>query len=202
MAKKGFDLNGLLAQAEKKEEKKGSKVPVISVDKITMKLVDDFIVAKEAVDNATAEMKLKEAELLEKVTPIRTGMCRNTYVPSVAVEGLESEQMVNVVWSANYCKMDRAAVEQAKTILQDRFDAFFNENVTIALKDGIGDAELTEVIKAVGQDRFLKFFQVTREVKPMRQYTEQFYKDGVFTADEKAQLATVAVQYKPAVKTK
>ena len=191
--KEVFDLNSILSTASvSKDKKAASKVPVLSVPKETEALVTEIRGLKDEIDSLKSMFELKEAELREK-------LCMSGYVSSVKIPDSENLSVL-LSWKDAYTKIAMDATAMIQDIVGDeKYPQFFQPDMTITVKD-VSEGALTELIKAVGADRFAEYFEVDRSLKPTSRYTTEYF--VAFTGEQREKLSQYVRQYKPALKTK
>ncbi len=198
--KEAFDLNSILSTASVSKDKKAtSKVPVLSVPKETEALVTEIRQIKEELDSLKSIFELKEAELIKTIAPLREKLCMSGYVSSVKIPDSENLSVL-LSWKDAYTKIAMDATAMIQDIVGDeKYPQFFQPDMTITVKD-VSEGALTELIEAVGADRFAEYFEVERSLKPTSRYTTEYF--IAFTGEQREKLSHYVRQYKPALKTK
>jgi hypothetical protein len=196
----GPDLDAVLGSAESKEAKASkSKVPVLKVDGKTQATVTRLRRLKEEIESLQSEFDMLKGELVGVAAPLRAELCASGYVSSVRVPGTEGLS-VSVSWSNAYSKIPLGSGPDIEGVVgEERFGDFFFTDMEIKVKD-FSEESLTELVEAVGAERFARFFEVKRWLKPTERYTTEFF--TAFTPEERERLAPVVRQYSPSVGTK
>jgi hypothetical protein len=197
---KVVDLDSVLGSAESKEAKASkSKVPVLKVDGKTQTTVTRLRKLKEEMDSLQSEFDMLKGELVGVAAPLRAELCASGYVSSVRVPGTDGLS-VSVSWSNAYSKIPLGSGPEIEAVVgEERFGSFFFQDMEIKVKD-ISEESLMELVEAVGPERFARFFEVKRWLKPNERYTTEFF--TAFTPEERESLAPMVRQYSPSVGAK
>ncbi len=197
----GFDLNAVLAgaTAPKASKSKKSAVPVLVVGDDVKKLVTRVREVKEELDSAESMYETLGAELIAKVAPLREDLCRKAYQSSVRIPDAKGLS-VGISWADKYCAIPSENEEALRAIAGDAYDDYFTGSIEVSVRD-ISEESLTELVKAVGPERFARFFSVTKTIKPATRFTQEQF--NVFTPEQRQQFIISGVkQFKPSIKVK
>lgn len=180
------------------EKKSGStsKVPVLQIDEDTKKLVKEIREIKEEMDNIEAQFKLKEAELIEKVKPLREKICQQAFTSSIKIPSSDNLSIL-MSWKHAYSKVKMDMKAALDTMTGGRFSEFFAVKMEITTRSN-DENSLKELIGLVGKENFPRFFNVERWIAPTERYTSEFF--TAFEPKHRAELSAAVRQYKPAIK--
>lgn len=197
-----FDINAILGGAAKPQESKsGSKTPVLTVGDDVKEIATKLRTVKGELDSAEAQFELLKSELVEKVTGARAELCKTGYHSTVRVPDAQGLS-VSVTWSGSYSKVGIEKKDAIEGVVGERFEEFFSLVNEIKVRpEACGNQEmLTELIAAIGPERFAQFFEVSRTIKPTERYTTEFF--TAFDEEQRTALSQVVKQYSPSIKTK
>lgn len=194
-----FDVNSIIAGAAKpKTNGSKSKVPEVSVPPETQELMLEVRKIKEEIESLESIFSMKEAQLIEQVSPLREDLCLQGYVSSIKIPDTEN-QLSTLSWKDAYSKVDIGNAETLSNIVGSKYPEYFATQLDITVRD-TSEASLSELIQLVGPEQFAKFFEVERNIKPTPRYTTEFF--TAFKPEERTALKSIVRQYKPALKVK
>lgn len=196
-----FDLDHVLAgaQAAPKDAKGKSKVPVLSVSPELKAQAAKLREVKEELDSLESQYETLSAEMIEKVSPLRESLCRQGYVSSVRVPDTKG-MSIGISWADKYTKIPAENEAALRKVAGDRFSDFFVPDLVVTVKD-ISPESLTEIVKAIGPERFAQFFAVEKSFKPNSRFTQEQF--TAFTPEQRQQMAQAGVkQFKASIKVK
>lgn len=160
------------AAGKKSPAKKKSSTPTIQRDDLG-EAIDKWLEADKMAKDGKALKEQAEAVILPEVEDERIKKCREDgeHHSSLKVNG-----MVTVSARNSYSKIE-ATEENEETLkgaVGDRFDEFFKEKTSVALKSSLLDDEsaMGKIIEAVGEENFERFFDVKQHIE----VTEAFHK--------------------------
>lgn len=195
--KEAFDVNSIIAGAAKpKTNGSKSKVPEVPVPPETQELLTEVRKLQEEIKSLKNICEMKEAQLIERVAPIREDLCLQGYVSSIKMADTEN-RFSTLSWKDAYSKVDVGNSESLAQIVGSKYPEFFTTALNITVKDTSEDA-LQELISLVGPEQFARFFEVERNIKPTPRYTTEFF--TAFKPEERTALRQIVIQYKPALK--
>lgn len=212
-----MDLDALIdGSASTGNKTKKSDTPVMDVgNKEHLELIARWTKASKQIDAAEAEM----ADVEEKFTPIVA-----TFHTKALVGLKEVPSTVKVVSTAGNLMVDIAKCQYKKIPTTDKskltaifdpsdvpstptpvFDSLFTKTTEIKLTaDALKDREiLTKLIKAVGEENFKKYFEVTTNLTPTVVFHQSRFLDA--NLGPKIKLAIeqgIVTPYKPSFKAK
>jgi hypothetical protein len=197
----GFDLGAVLAGATVPKESKAKKssAPVLVVGDDVKILATRVREVKEQLDSAESMYETLGAELIGKVSPLRDDLCKKSYQSSVRVPDTKGLS-IGISWADKYCAIPPENEDALRDLAGETYADYFTSSIEVSVRD-ISEESLTELVKAVGPERFARFFSVTKTVKPTTRFTmEQF---NVFTPEQRQQFTLAGVkQFKPSIKVK
>lgn len=188
------------AVGAKKVAPKKSNVPVIEIsdekDAARVEaLVSQWFKAKMEREDADSTMKLKAADIMKVIEPIREDMCRKQYHTSVKIEGENDNEEATAIWAAKFSEITESDRNALETILGERFGDYFEtvyqtdipESVYEKLQEELGEKGFQKMLSVLNQAQCIK-----KATKPNTRYVEDFFKDDVFTDEQKLFLKTHA----------
>ena len=194
-----FDVNSIISGAAKpKTNGSKSKVPEISVPPETQELMTEVRKIKEEIESLESIFSMKEAQLIERVSPIREDLCLQGYISSIKIPDTEN-RLSTLSWKDAYSKVDIGNAETLSNIIGSKYPEYFATQLNITVRD-TSEGSLSELIQLVGPEQFAKFFEVERHIKPTSRYTTEFF--TAFKPEERIALKSIVRQYKPALKVK
>ena len=198
----GFNLADVLAgaQAAPKDAKGKSKVPVLMVSQEIREKAARLRQLKEELESTESMYDTLAAEMVEQVGPLREDLCRRQgYLSSVRVP--DSKGMsIGISWSDKYSKIPAANEPALRDLTGDRFSEYFTAAMAVTVKD-ISEESLTEIVRAIGPERFASFFEVERSLKPTSRFTQEQF--TVFTPEQRQGFLQAGVrQFKASIKVK
>ncbi len=196
-----FDLTAVLAgaTAPKASKSKKSTVPVLVVGEDVKKLATRIREVKEKLDSSESEYEILGAELIGKVAPMRDDLCKKSYQSSVRVPDSKGLS-VGISWADKYCAIPSENEDALRDLAGEAYDDYFTGSIEVSVRD-ISEESLTELVKAVGPERFARFFSVTKTIKPTTRFTQEQF--NVYTPEQRqAFIAAGVKQFKPSIKVK
>ncbi len=198
----GFSLTDVLASATvvKKDAKSKSKVPVLTVSDGIKAQAARIREIKEQLDSLETEYETVSAEVIQAVSPLREALCKQQgYLSSVRVPDSKGLS-IGISWADKYCKISPENEDAIREIAGERFDDYFTTELVVTVKD-ISEESLTEIIKAVGPERFAQFFAVEKSLKPTSRFTQEQF--TALSDEERKQFLQSGVKpFKPSIKVK
>lgn len=196
----GFNLDDVLAgaTAPKASKSSKSKVPVLTVSKDLQDKAARIREVKNQLDSLESQYETLSAELVQGTAPLRESLCvKQGYTSAVRIpdgKGLS----VGVSWADKYSKIPAENEKPLVSIAGDKFDDFFKVDMVVTVRD-ISEESLKEIIKAVGPERFARFFAVEKTFKPTTRFTQEAF--TTFSAEQRRKFTEAGVkQFKPSVK--
>lgn len=196
---KEVDINSILSSAVKGETKTKSTIPVVGTSETVAKNVDKIRELKEQLDSIQTMLDLKTAELVESVKKDREILCRQNYTSSIKVAGTKGTT-VTLTWKDAYSKIGTENELTLRGIVSEKYDDLFMKKTKIEVKDEISEEKLSDLIKAVGPEKFKEYFSVEQHITPKSRYTTEYF--VILSKEQRDKLETVVKQYKPSLKTK
>lgn len=190
------DINDILNTA-KKEKKSSSKVPIVKVNPNLLAIARRVRELREEMDSAKSMFDLASEDLISSVSSQRSELLKGGYSSALRIPLDDGE--VNVVWTDKYSKIPESQGGLIGQVVGSKYDNYFETKIEIKVKD-VSTESLTELIEAVGADRFASFFEVEKYVKPTTKFTQE---SCFLPKKQQEKLAELGVkQYKPSVKVK
>jgi hypothetical protein len=195
-----FNLADVLATAAApKDAKSKSKVPVLTVSKEVQEKATKLRQVKEELESLESAYDVLSAEIIEKVSPLREGLCRQGYVSSVRVPDSKGTS-IGISWADKYSEISADNEPALKDAAGKKFEEYFTSGMTITVKD-ISEESLKEIVKVIGPARFSQFFEVKRSFKPNSRFNQEQF--TAFTQEQRQRLAQAGVkQNKPSIRVK
>ncbi len=196
-----FDLSAVLAGATAPKASKSKKptAPVLVVGEDIKKLATRVREVKEQLDSAESMYETLGAEFIQKVAPLRDDLCRRSYQSSVRVPDTKGLS-VGISWSDKYCAIPSENEDALRELAGVAYDDYFTGSIEVSVRD-ISEESLTELVKAVGPERFARFFSVVKTIKPTTRFTQEQF--NVYTPEQRQQFILAGVkQFKPSIKVK
>lgn len=140
--------------AKKTDSTKKSKVPIID-DSNFHSEVNDFVIKNREFKNAKTAMELAGEAIMARGSEWYTEQKGN--LNSVKYAGTEGN--VLVTYKDSFSKITPEIAEDLKKTLKGKFDDYFQEKRTIALKETNDDA-IDYLLKTLGEEKFVEIFEV------------------------------------------
>lgn len=194
-AKKTLDINAFLAQANSANETRSkSKIPIID-DKNLYEAVDLYIKKNQALKNAKTELELSEQPLIA----FGKSWYNNLKGTSNSVKYIGESGSILITFKDAFTKISKEVADQLKSILKNKFNNYFKEKRTIAIKASITEDDKNYVkiieflLEKLGEEKFLEIFDVELVTVPI----EDFDKKQFEVSED---VRNLVQQYKPALR--
>jgi len=153
--------------------------------------LDEFIKFLKAEDEIVSN------DIISAVTPDYEKICATGYISSVKVPSNDG-YMITVTNKHQYSAITPTEEGNIKNIVGDEnYDHWFIKKNEIKVKE---NANLDELIKLVGVEKFKEMFTVTQNIVPTTSFTEEKYRR--LTSEKRVVLNNTVRQYKPTIRTK
>lgn len=202
-----LDVDAVISgAATAKKKKKKSSVPLVKVTEPEVEhIVKKYIKTSEematlkAVLQDTADEIIPYARRRHKEVVTSEAKLHTT----IKLQTADSKSISVDVAKNQYGKVDIDEEPDLKETFGDKYEQYFVKELNISLtRDAMKDKKvLAKLIKAVGQENFDKYFEVSHYLKP----TEKFHQDRFLDEDASEKIDEVISEeivkpYKPAIR--
>lgn len=181
-----------------KQEKKTKSTAQVVVDPSVDVLCDQFLVASKNFKNAEAELKQKQAEVIDYISPIHFDRLNENNLEKT----FKINDKVMCIFGDRFSALSNEDVQETQAITTEAkvpFEKLFKEKVTLKLKKGIeeNEKELEKLIELLGEGVVEKYFEVGYSVHPTDDFYVSVTKEGLVN---KLRGLIERIRYKPTVK--
>ena len=183
--------------ASKQEKKPKSSAQLIE-DPSQDQLCNQFVIASKNFKNAEAEMKQKQAEIIDYISPVHFERLKDNNLEKT----FKINDKVMCIFTDRFSSLSNEDVTEAQKITSESsipFEKLFKEKVTLKLKKSIeeNEKELEKLIELLGEGTIEKYFEVGYAVQPADDFYVSVAKEGMV---DKLRGLIERVRYKPTVK--
>lgn len=176
------DLDAVLAgAATKTSKKKKSDIPTLEVKGDIAKAVDKFCGIKATMETAKAKLALAQDDIVPAALEFHTKEIKKAGSLMKTIKLVTENNSVQVDVAKNqYSAINADLEEDLKEQFGTDYDQMFEKKMAIKLTEAaILDREiLVKLIKAVGQENFADYFEVTHVISPKERFhNDRFLKD-------------------------